>query len=55
MAPMAYVYSGRDILGHILSHGPKGFESFDRDDKSLGIYPTQREAADALSAKESAT
>jgi hypothetical protein len=45
-APLAYVYDGRQCLGHVLSRGPKGFEAFDRDDKSLGLFP--KRAANAL-------
>jgi hypothetical protein len=45
---LAYVYDGRQCLGHVLSRGPKGFEAFDRDDKSLGIFETRRQAANAL-------
>src|SRR5262249_32636795 len=33
---LAYVYDGRQCLDHVLGRGPKGFEAFDRDDKSLG-------------------
>jgi hypothetical protein len=28
--------------------GKLGFEAFDRDDKCLGVFPTQRQAASAL-------
>jgi hypothetical protein len=38
----------RHCLGHVLARGKLGFEAFDADDKSIGIYPTQGEAADAL-------
>jgi hypothetical protein len=43
------VYDGARCLGHVLSRGPKGVEAFDRDDNSLGTYPTMQAAADALS------
>ena len=45
---LAYVYDGRQCLGHVLGRGPKGFEAFDRDDKSVGIFETQRQAANAF-------
>jgi hypothetical protein len=51
-APLAYVYDGRACLGHVLSRGPKGFEAFDQDDKSFGIFETQRQAANALLVRE---
>jgi hypothetical protein len=47
-APMAYVYDGRDCLGFILARGKLGFEAFARDEHSLGLFKTQREAAAAL-------
>jgi hypothetical protein len=31
--------------GFVLSRGPKGFESFDSDDTSLGTFGTKEEAA----------
>jgi hypothetical protein len=45
---MVSVYDGTRRLGHVLSRGPRGFEAFDRDDKSLGIFETRRQAANAL-------
>jgi hypothetical protein len=42
------VYDGQCCLGHIISRGRDGYEAFDLDDKSLGLFPTQREAAAAL-------
>jgi hypothetical protein len=47
-APLAYVYDGQQCLGHVLSRGPKGFEAYDRNDRSLGVFETQRQAANAL-------
>ena len=43
------VYAGQRCLGHILPRGKSGIEAFDQDDKSLGIFPTQKLAADAVS------
>jgi hypothetical protein len=51
--PLVSVYDGQQCLGHVLGRGPKGFEAFDRDDKSLRIFETQRQAANALLIKES--
>ena len=53
-APLAYVYDGQQCLGHVLGRGPKGFEAFNRDDKSVGIFETQRQAANALVVAEGA-
>ena len=46
--PMVCAYDGRTLIGFILARGVAGFEVFDADQKSLGIYPTQREAVAAL-------
>jgi hypothetical protein len=45
------VYSGQVCLGHILPRGRSGVEAFDADDRSLGIFPDQKSAADAVSQK----
>jgi hypothetical protein len=42
------VFNGRTCLGHILSRGPLGFEAFDRDDVSLGVFATAEAAAFAI-------
>jgi hypothetical protein len=45
------VYSGQVCLGHILPRGKSGVEAFDADDRSLGMFPDQKSAADAVSQK----
>jgi hypothetical protein len=45
---LAYVYDGRECLGHILARGKAGFEAFGKDDRSLGLFKTAKAAADAL-------
>jgi hypothetical protein len=45
---MAYVYDGQDCLGFILGRGKLGFEALDRDEHSIGLFATQREAAAAI-------
>jgi hypothetical protein len=47
-APLSYVYAGRACLGFVLSRGRAGFEAFDRDERSLGLYPTAPAAANAV-------
>ena len=47
-SPLSYVYDGQQCLGHVLARGKAGYEAFDRDDKSIGIFETQRQAASAL-------
>jgi len=46
------LYSGRTCLGFILNRGRSGYEAFDCDDKSIGIFETQQLAADTLSERE---
>ena len=45
----AAVYDGRACLGLILARGKFGFEAFDAEERSLGMFPTQREAMAAFS------
>ena len=47
-APMSYIYDGRACLGFVLARGKLGFEALDREEHSLGIFPTQRAAAAAI-------
>jgi hypothetical protein len=47
-APMVSVYDGQTARGFILNRGRAGFEAFTADERSLGLFPTQREAADAV-------
>jgi hypothetical protein len=42
------VYDGTKCLGHVLHKPRVGYEAFDRDDKSIGVFTSQREAANAL-------
>jgi hypothetical protein len=44
------VYSGRERLGRIVCRGKLGFEAFDAGERSLGVFPDLRRAADAVSA-----
>jgi hypothetical protein len=46
---MVSIYDGRECLGFVLSRGPRGFEAFTANEKSLGLYPNQRDAANAVS------
>ncbi len=47
-SPMAYVYDGQDCVGFILGRGKLGFEALGRDEHSIGLFATQREAAAAI-------
>ena len=39
---------GTRCVGFLLNRGRRGFEAFDADTRSLGIFPDQKAAADAV-------
>ena len=46
---MQSVYvDGSVCVGFIFERGRQGFEAFDADTRSLGLFPTQKAAADAV-------
>jgi hypothetical protein len=45
---MLSVYDGRECLDHILARGRLGFEGFDVDDKSLGVFRSRADAVGAV-------
>jgi hypothetical protein len=49
------VYAGQTCLGHLLPRGRLGIEAYDRDDVSLGLFPNQKAAADAVAKAGGAT
>ncbi len=46
--PFASVYDDRSRLGIILARGRSGFEAYAADDHSLGLFPSPRKAAAAI-------
>jgi hypothetical protein len=48
-APLVSVYDGQQCIGFILARGRSGFEAFTADEKSLGTYTSQRDAAEVIS------
>jgi len=46
--PLVYVTDGREAIGFVLSSGRAGFEAFDREERSLGLFPTAPTAANAV-------
>jgi hypothetical protein len=44
------VFAGEVCIGTMISRGCAGTEAFDRDTRSLGIYPTLAAAAEAIRA-----
>jgi hypothetical protein len=47
-APLSYVYDGRECRGFVLARGRLGFEAFDRDEHSLGLFKMAAQAANAV-------
>src|SRR5262245_43088962 len=46
--PFASVYDDGSRLGVILARGRSGFEAYAADDHSLGLFPSPRKAAAAI-------
>ena len=46
--PFASVYDDQSRLGVILARGRSGFEAYAADDHSLGLFPSPRKAAAAI-------
>jgi len=46
--PWLAVYAGTTCHGHVLFRGRRGFEAFDVDDKSLGVFASQEDAINAI-------
>jgi hypothetical protein len=44
------VYAGITCLGHVITRGKLRAKAYDRDDRSVGIFESMAEAADALRA-----
>jgi hypothetical protein len=42
------IFAGQVCIGFVLNRGTAGFEAFSADEKSRGLFPTQREAAAAI-------
>ena len=45
---MLSIFDGRECAGFLLHRGKEGVELFDKEQRSLGIFPTEREAVAAL-------
>jgi hypothetical protein len=54
-ASLLSVYDGRRCVGFLLHRSLAGWEAFTADEKSIGTYPTQKAAADAISLQETST
>jgi hypothetical protein len=48
-APLMWtIVTDAGAIGFLLNRGKTGWEAFDRDGNSLGIFQTDREASDAV-------
>jgi hypothetical protein len=47
-APMVSVYDGTTCIGHVIARGKLGHEAFDATERSLGLFETAKQAANAL-------
>jgi hypothetical protein len=52
-APLSWasVYDGQQCIGHVLARGPQGFEAFDIDDCSLGVFLLKETAVESIRAR----
>jgi hypothetical protein len=46
--PLLSVYDGRQCVGFVLNRGRSGFEAFDAEEKSIGLFETQDAAVASL-------
>jgi hypothetical protein len=46
--PLVYVTDGREAIGHVPWRGKLGHEAFDREERSLGLFKTAAQAANAV-------
>jgi hypothetical protein len=45
--PMVSVYNSRTCIGFVICRGPAGHEAYDAEQRSLGLFATEREAVAA--------
>jgi hypothetical protein len=46
--PLCTVYERGRVVGFVLDRGVAGFESFDADERSLGLFETRHRAISAV-------
>jgi hypothetical protein len=47
-AAMISIFDGRQCIGHVLCRGRMGFEAFNGEDVSLGVFANQKDAIAAI-------
>jgi hypothetical protein len=45
------IYGGQRCSGHVIYRGKTGWEAFNTDDVSIGLFKTSADAANAIEAK----
>jgi hypothetical protein len=45
---MLSVYDGQICCGFIIARGPQGHEAFDTDERSIGLFSNEQDAAIAI-------
>jgi hypothetical protein len=53
-SPLLSVYDGQCCIGFVFTRGKQGFEAFTADQRSLGTFLSQRDAAVAVMRKAAA-
>jgi hypothetical protein len=53
--PMLWVVTDEGCIGFILCRGKVGYEALRKDGSSLGVFQTQKQAADAIYANDDET
>jgi hypothetical protein len=48
ISSMSYVTDGREAIGFVCSRGKLGFEAFDTEERSLGMFKTAAAAANVV-------
>jgi hypothetical protein len=48
MATLLSVYDGQQCCGFLIRRPRRGAEAFDREERSLGLFPSEVEAANAV-------
>jgi hypothetical protein len=50
-ARMLSLFDGETCIGHLFDRGRSGWQSYDADDRSCGIFPKLGDAAAAVAAR----
>jgi len=48
LTPMMSIYDGQQCIGFVIARARQGHEAFDRQERSLGLFKTAAQAANAV-------